>query len=200
MSVRMPGRSHQGPLDPPSPVELEIRTRAERHVRWLSDSIGSRGSARYDRVQETVGYLIAELGALGHHVEELAYTVEGRGQRNLQVTIPGTTTPGEIVIVGAHYDTHDLTPGADDNATGVAGVLELARLMAGARPARTVRFVLFGTEEPPWFNRPSTSSSRTRGTSSPSSGTRRRAPCCGSRSGGPGRARASRRRGWSRRP
>jgi Zn-dependent M28 family amino/carboxypeptidase len=74
-----------------------------------------------------------------------------RKVRNLSAEIPGSTKPEEIVIVGAHYDTVYDCPGADDNTSGVAALLELARLLKDSHPARTLRFVAFVNEEPPWF-------------------------------------------------
>ena len=68
---------------------------------------------------------------------------------NLIMEIPGATS--EVVIIGAHYDSVDESPGADDNASGVAGLLALARRFAGAKPARTLRFIAFAREEPPYF-------------------------------------------------
>jgi Zn-dependent M28 family amino/carboxypeptidase len=70
---------------------------------------------------------------------------------NLVVEKRGSTRPNEIVVVGAHYDTAHFTPGADDNASGVAANLALARAMFSMSPERTVRFVFFVNEEPPWF-------------------------------------------------
>lgn len=152
VSIRMPLRSFEGMLPSLSIEETAIRDNSQMHVRMLADSIGARGSRGDSAVSETVRYLRGVLESHGYLVEELTYAVGEHEHRNLQVTIHGTSLVEEIVIVGAHYDTHDLTPGADDNATGVAGLLEIARLMAGSHPTRTIRFVLFGTEEPPYFN------------------------------------------------
>lgn len=152
LTVRMPGQSHDGPLPPPTAAEAEMADRLRGHVVMLSDSIGARGSRQPEAVARTVEYLRDELREMGYSPTELPFEVSGRTELNLEVTLPGASTPDEIVVVGAHYDTYDLTPGADDNASGVAGVLELARQMSDARPQRTVRFVLFATEEPPYFN------------------------------------------------
>ena len=74
---------------------------------------------------------------------------------NLAVEIPGSEKPREIVVVGAHYDSVEGSPGANDNATGVAAVLTLARSFAGKKPGRTLRFLAFVNEEPPYFQTPS---------------------------------------------
>src|SRR5205823_6984193 len=65
--------------------------------------------------------------------------------------IRGIERGEEVVIIGAHYDSAPDSPGADDNASGVATMLALARSVAGRRLARTVRFVGFANEEPPYF-------------------------------------------------
>jgi len=71
---------------------------------------------------------------------------------NIRAEIPGITSPEKIIVVGAHYDTIEDTPGADDNASGIAGLLELYRLLSPFRFKRTIRFVAFTLEEPPYFS------------------------------------------------
>ncbi|RLT34264.1 MAG: aminopeptidase [Chloroflexi bacterium] len=67
---------------------------------------------------------------------------------NVVGELPGTTYPDEIVMVGCHYDGHDISQGAGDPASGAVAVLEAARVLAQyAAPARTIRFVLWGVEE-----------------------------------------------------
>lgn len=152
INVRMPGESHTGPLPAFTEAEAALAERLEGHVVMLANSIGARGSRQPAKVNATVDYLGGELRAMGYTPRLASYPVGDRQHLNLEVTVQGGARGEEIVVVGAHYDTYDLTPGADDNASGVAGVLELARMMVDARPERTVRLVLFGTEEPPYFN------------------------------------------------
>jgi len=80
-----------------------------------------------------------------------SYEVTGETCHNLEVEIPGRSRREEIVVVGAHYDSVDGSPGANDNATGTAALLALARSMARVEAARTIRFVTFVNEEPPHF-------------------------------------------------
>src|SRR6266403_3585506 len=70
---------------------------------------------------------------------------------NLEVTIPGKAKSNEIVVVGAHYDSVEGAPGANDNASGVAALLEISREFAQLSPECSVRFVAFVNEEPPFF-------------------------------------------------
>jgi Zn-dependent M28 family amino/carboxypeptidase len=148
---RMPGRSHRGPLPPPTAAEESLRRRLEGHVRALAGEIGERHLWRPEALAAAAGYVEAELAAAGLAVAGQEYTVEGRVVRNLVAEIPGTSSAQEIVVVGAHYDTVPGTPGANDNGSGVAVLLELACLLAGERPDRTLRLVAFVNEEPPFF-------------------------------------------------
>jgi len=94
-----------------------------------------------------------ELVAAGHRVERQTYRVERDGVdvANLIAEIGGSSRADEIVVIGAHYDSVTGTPGADDNASGVAALLALASHFAAAKLQRTLRFVAFVNEEPPHF-------------------------------------------------
>jgi Zn-dependent M28 family amino/carboxypeptidase len=150
-TVKMPGRSFAGALPPLSPEQQALRVNLERHVRALAGDIGERSARTYPAVLRAGAYITETLTTLGYEVAAQEFAADDRAQRNLEATLLGADTPAEIVVVGAHYDTALDAPGADDNASGVAAVLELARVLAGARLARTVRFVAFATEEPPYF-------------------------------------------------
>jgi hypothetical protein len=151
MTVRMPGPAFTGPLPALTPEQEVLRTRLERHVRALAADIGVRSGDEYAKVQRAAAYIAHELEALGFRVVSQEFSANGRTYRNLEATLGGTTLRQEVVVLGAHYDSAEEAPGADDNASGVAAVLELARLLAKTPQARTVRFVLFPNEEPPWF-------------------------------------------------
>jgi Zn-dependent M28 family amino/carboxypeptidase len=99
-------------------------------------------------------YIERNLTASGYGVAVQAYEVDGEIVRNLEATIELQTAEADFpsVIIGAHYDSAGDAPGANDNGSGAAAVLELAKLLKDARPARTrLRFVLFVNEEPPYF-------------------------------------------------
>lgn len=149
--VRMPGKSHAGPLPPLSAAESEIRDRLQQHVRALAADIGERNVWNPKALEAAAKYIEARLGELGYAVSPQEFTAAGQQVRNLQAEIRGQRLPGEIVLVGAHYDSAPGTPGANDNATGVAALLELARLFRGRQFARTIRLVAFVNEEPPFF-------------------------------------------------
>ena len=151
MLLKMPGTSHRGPLPPSTPVEAELRERLREHVTELAEVIGERNVWHPAALERAAGYLAGELGKSGFRVAEHPYRAEGRIVRNLAAELPGTGRGEEIVVVGAHYDSVLGSPGANDNGSGAAALLEIARLLAGSRPERTGRFVLFVTEEPPFF-------------------------------------------------
>ena len=77
--------------------------------------------------------------------------LKGRECYNLEVEIIGSEKPDEIVVIGAHYDSLEGTTGANDNGSGVAALLAIARAFGDKQPVRTLRFVAFTNEEPPFF-------------------------------------------------
>ena len=133
---------------------LEQVQRLTRHVHVLAGLIGVRHDSRPSTIAAAVGMIEREWAAMGQAVETQRYDTPAGVAKNLVVEWPGATRPEEIVVVGAHYDTVRTTPGADDNASAVAVLLETTRALAGRRFARTVRFVAFANEEPPHFISP----------------------------------------------
>ena len=151
-SMWTPGRSYRGPLAPLTAEEAALAKRLARHVERLAGEIRERNVWKHDALEEAAGYVEAELSGIGRYtVGSQTFDVQGRTVRNVEGEIKGTSRPDEIVVVGAHYDSVPGCPGADDNASGVAGLIELARATGAIRPARTVRFVGFVNEEPPFF-------------------------------------------------
>lgn len=149
--IRMPGRSHRGALPPLTGEERELATRLRGHVTRLAGEIGERNVWRYDNLRAAAAYIEGAFGSMGYAIARQEFDTMGRSTANLEAVRPGTGPAGEIVVVGAHYDSAMGCPGANDNATGVAAMLELARAAARRAPARTVRFVAFVNEEPPFF-------------------------------------------------
>jgi len=150
IAVRMPGTSWTGPLPPLTDVERALAERLERHVRTLAGTIGERNLWRYDALEEAARYVTAELEGAGYAVDRQIFSSRDRPVRNLVVEVAGGARAAEVLVVGAHYDSVRGSPGANDNATGVAALVEIARLARDMRPARTLRFVAFVNEEPPF--------------------------------------------------
>jgi hypothetical protein len=148
---RMPGRSYDGPLKPLSAAETAMRDRLRGDVRTLAGEIGERNVWRYGALQRAADHIEGELRGAGLAVTEQPYTAQGKVVRNIEAELPGNGAAAGIVVVGAHYDSVFGSPGANDNASGTAALLELARFLAGRPLPRTVRLVFFVNEEPPFF-------------------------------------------------
>jgi Zn-dependent M28 family amino/carboxypeptidase len=121
------------------------------HINHLSQTIGCRSIFQPGQLLETQRYIITFLENLGVQPQRQSYNYKGEEVANIIITQPGSTNPDEVIIVGAHYDTVANTPGADDNASGVAILLELCRSLKTFQPERTLKFIFFTLEEPPAF-------------------------------------------------
>jgi Zn-dependent M28 family amino/carboxypeptidase len=128
-----------------------LADRLRGHVSRLALEIGPRNVFRPDALHASADYIRREWAAQNYLVSSQSYLAEGVKSENLAVSRIGKTRPDEIILVGAHYDTVMGSPGADDNASGVAALLELSRLFATVETAYTLRFVAFVNEEPPFF-------------------------------------------------
>jgi len=130
-----------------------LGARLEARVRHLSQIIGERHFQRRAALEATVRYLREQLAELGVPVVEHEFRASGQTFVNLEVVAPQAATGPEqaCIVVGAHYDTVPGTPGADDNASGVAALLELVAELGTLRLERSLRFVFFPNEEPPFF-------------------------------------------------
>lgn len=147
-----PPPSDNAPLrPPPTDDEVALAVRLHRHVDLLAGVIGPRHMGRPSTLDAAVAYVERELGRHGETVERQAYPVAGQQAINLMLERRGTREPDEVLLLGAHYDTVPETPGADDNASAVAALIEAASLLHGRALRRTVRFVAFANEEPPHF-------------------------------------------------
>ena len=125
----------------------------KRHVDRLAGLIGPRHLGAPRSFAAAATFVQRELAGAGYDIEIQPYQVVGQHEvANIVAALPGNRRRDEIVVVGAHYDTVFYTPGADDNASAVAVLIEVARLMRPLRPARTIRFVSFACEEPPYFH------------------------------------------------
>lgn len=146
--------AYQAQLKPLTPAEQQIQKGLMTHINKLAVGIGERNVAHYSSLQDAAGYIESTLRGLGYKISANEYSVGDTKVRNIEAQITGIKKPTENVVVGAHYDSAPGTPGADDNGSGTAAVLELARLLKNSRPNRTIRLVLFANEEPPYFQTP----------------------------------------------
>ncbi len=130
---------------------MDIASYLHQVVTMLALTIGVRTYQDTDRLEKTAGYISNQFASFGYQVAKQPFQFSGRTYHNIIAELPGKTSPEKILVVGAHYDTVRTTFGADDNASGVAGLLGLAREMAGRPLGKTVRFVAFALEEPPVY-------------------------------------------------
>lgn len=119
-------------------------------VTKLSREIGVRSYLDAERLGRAEKFISDELASFGYTVTKQTFSYGGRQLNNI-IAERLPAPPGPVLIIGAHYDTVRTTPGADDNASGVAGLLGAAKLLAANPPDRPVRFAAFAFEEPPAY-------------------------------------------------
>ncbi|MGE0521284.1 MAG: M20/M25/M40 family metallo-hydrolase [Candidatus Binatia bacterium] len=147
----MPGESYRGTPPPLSAELAAVQDRLRGHVVMLASEIGERNQAHYVGLERARAYIAQQLEAAGYVVRHQPYVYGGRTFHNAEAV---TAEPGggASVVIGAHYDSAEGSPGANDNASGVAALIELARLLRD-KPVKTpIRFVAFANEEAPYFS------------------------------------------------
>ncbi len=147
--IRMPGKSFRGTPPPLSADEQILREELRADVQKLAGEIGERNVEHPRALAAAADFIEHSLGEAGLAPRRSSYEVSGISCANIEAEIAGATQ--EIFVVGAHYDSVLGSPGANDNGSGVAALLALARRFAGKSGARTLRFVAFPNEEPGHF-------------------------------------------------
>ena len=132
--------------------KIEIHQRLIEHVRYLSETLGDRSVYRPQALKSAEEYVSQNFGAMGYTPERQSFSYLGQEVANVMA---GRREASGYYILGAHFDTVAGTPGADDNASGVAVLLETARLASSLSPPLPWAFIGFTTEEPPAFATPS---------------------------------------------
>ncbi len=145
----MPGKSFSGTPEPLSSDQKLLKDRCRKHVDMLALTIGERSIKHPERIEYCANYIAAQFALAGLQVTSQSFQFAGLTMQNIIAEIRGSTHPGEIIVIGAHYDS--IGPGANDNSTGIGGLIELARYFAKLgyknRPKRTIRFAAFANEE-----------------------------------------------------
>lgn len=131
--------------------DLDFEATLKKHVEHLATTIGERNLAHYEKLCDAADYIEAEFKNYGLTPTRQIFEVRGLDCFNIAAEIKGTGKPEEILIIGGHYDSVEGTPGANDNGSGTAAMLALARHFKDSKPKRTLRFVAFTNEEPPYF-------------------------------------------------
>ncbi len=150
----MPGEPYESDRIPVLDEQgLKRRSRLQETVKHLSVTIGPRNLAHPDALQNAALFISGELQRRGLPVTEVSFDTEEGKVQNVAAELAGTAPGNPLIIVGAHYDAFENSPGANDNATGVAALLEIASALRAAKLKTTVRFVAFVNEEPPHFRK-----------------------------------------------
>ena len=152
----MPGKnvSKAGPL---SPDEVVLREELRANVQKLAGEIGERNMSHYAQLNAAADFIEDSFSRAGLRTRRDSYEMRGqavpqyRGRNSGCSQGAAVSSPPPIIIIGAHYDSVFGSPGANDNGTGMAATLALARRFASAKPKQTLRFVAFANEEPPYF-------------------------------------------------
>jgi Peptidase family M28 len=155
--MRMPGKnvSKRGPL---SPDEVVLREELRANVQKLAGEIGERNMWQYPQLNAAADFIEESFSRAALRTRRDSYEMRGQLCHNIEAEIPGNRP--EIIVIGAHYDSVFGSPGANDNGSGVAAVLALAQRFAAREterspprrtPNKTLRFVAFVNEEPPYF-------------------------------------------------
>jgi hypothetical protein len=121
------------------------------HVKHLSETIGSRSFNEPSKIASARDYIVRTLRTYDLIPTTQDFQVNNTTFSNIIITFNGQRLKEEIIVIGAHYDTVLGTPGADDNASATAMLLEIAKIMADSKPDRTLTLVFFVLEEPPIF-------------------------------------------------
>lgn len=149
----VPGTSHAGPLPPLTQEQAGMAIRLRRDVEAVAR--GPRNTEHPTALDQAAAHIERELRASGYVVRPQVFGAAGRLVRNIEAVIEPQTASAATLVVGAHYDSHGDSPGANDNGTGTAALLELARQLANlrgrGRGSIRIRLVLFVNEEPPFF-------------------------------------------------
>lgn len=147
----MPSRSFTGALPAGDAGLAATAARLRADVATLAADIGERNTRHPEALERAARHMETSLASAGLVPTKEPFRAAGQEVRNVIAERRGARSPEEIVLVGAHYDSAPGTPGADDNASGSAVLLELARVFATRAPGRTLRLVAFVNEEPPFF-------------------------------------------------
>jgi len=150
MCISMPGDSTSYSLSSLTEFQIALSTRLKKHVWHIADEIGERHYGKMEAYNSTADYITSTFkqNKLVPYEDEFGEALQ---YQNIVAEHYGSSLVDEIIVVGAHYDSVWMSAGADDNASGVAVMLEIARMLKKKQLKRTVRFIAFANEESPGF-------------------------------------------------
>jgi hypothetical protein len=152
--LNVPGTPHRGALPALTAEERDLAGRLRQHVGIIAAA--EHNLDHPAELEKVALYLEATLAGYGYPVTRQVFRARGKDVRNIDVVLESPKKDIDVIVVGAHYDSAQGTPGANDNATGTAAVLELARLLRDLKDnaAKRIRLVLFVNEERPYYGTP----------------------------------------------
>ena len=147
----VPGASHSGPLPALDSDQVALAGRLREHVVAVASVPHNVGYPQ--ELERSAGYIEGVLGQMGYEVRRQTFRAHGQDVRKIEVVIERAVPDAQTLVIGAHYDSAFEAPGANDNGSGTAAVIELARLLGDLRDKSLlrIRLVLFVNEEPPFF-------------------------------------------------
>jgi hypothetical protein len=150
--VKCEGSWNGVPLERQGDSDLgNIRKELESDIYHMAVRLGPRNAFSYERLQKCAEWIKKRWESQGYAVKSHKFSIQEKDYENLEIEIRGQKTPTEIVVVSAQYDTLPDSPGANNNASGVAVLLQLSNLLKNFSPDRTLRLVNFVNEEDPFF-------------------------------------------------
>src|SRR3954471_24699215 len=153
MNFLIPGEAHHGALPALTQQEQDLAARLRSHIEMIATTIGPRNILAHPKeLRRTADWIETTFRELGYEPRRHNFSADGETVCNIDVELRGSSKLDEILVIGAHYDSVTNCPAANDNGSGIAGTLELARYFRDRNPARTIRFVAFVNEEPPYFH------------------------------------------------
>lgn len=147
----MSSKNQRQELPPLSEKETAARNELRADITMLATTIGGRDANNYGALGRAADYIAQRLRSSGYTPDRQLFSADGKEFQNIEAELRGTGDAGRVIVIGAHYDTAGGLPGANDNASGVAACLRLARIFSGQAAKSTVRWVFFTNEEPPYF-------------------------------------------------
>ena len=142
-----------------APTDRKLSSeRLKKHVAVLSEELVPRSYQNVGNLDQCASYIEGHFEQAGGRVTVQEYEVDGEIYKNVIAAFGPQTT--SRIVVGAHYDAYREFPGADDNASGVAGLIELGHLLKGVELGQRIELVAFTLEEPPFFRTDNMGSAR----------------------------------------
>ncbi len=130
--------------------ELKVNSdRLKKHVDMISEQLSPRSHAHTENLNKIAAYISGEFKSSNAIIHQQNFVVNDKEYKN--VIAEYGPASAQVIIIGAHYDAEGNNPGADDNASGIAGLLELGQLLSKTRVGSRVMLVAYSLEEPPYF-------------------------------------------------